>query len=307
MIAARAKMARKAPCSRYLYFASVHCLTSMIVRLLTNIAPIQSPNAMMKMFLLNANAPITPSKEKLASNTSRYKNNDNQILWMLVIPHFGVCNMLAIPSINTNKMIHRMLATKNERFSFAGRKLPMMYTTIIVTIISIDFSAHIFWRYLSMYQNRCVSFSVSKKKLSATKSRNDPPNPAMVMCEAVSIVAYWLGSKIARLKAARGLIPPTIATMIKGKIILMPNTAMAIPRVKNLCCHLASIFLSTVALTTALSNDKETSKIHKMMTMNTVCNPFGIFNVFPAHRKNAIPIAMIVKMMEPLKCFKFRI
>lgn len=80
IIAARAKIAQNAPCSRYLYFASVHCLTSIIVRLLTNIAQIQSPNAMMKIFLLKANAQITPSNEKLASNTSRYKNKDNQTL-----------------------------------------------------------------------------------------------------------------------------------------------------------------------------------------------------------------------------------
>lgn len=71
MIAANAKIARKAPCSKYLYFASVHLSTSMMVRLLTNIAPIPNPNAMTKMFLLKANAPITPSNEKLASNTSR--------------------------------------------------------------------------------------------------------------------------------------------------------------------------------------------------------------------------------------------
>ena len=226
---------------------------------------------------------------------------------MLVIPHFGVCNILVIPSIRTNKMIHRMLAIRNERCSFAGRNLPMMYTTIIVSMISIDLSAHIFWRYFSMYQNRCVCFSSSKKKLSATKSKNDPPNPAIVMCEAVSIAAYWLGSKIARLNAARGLIPPTIDTMIKGKMILIPNTAMAIPRVKNLCCHLVSIFLSMVALTTALSNDKETSNIHKMMTMKTVCNPLGMLSAFPAHRKNARAIAMILKIIDPLKCFKFKI
>lgn len=71
IIAASANIARNAPCSRYLYFANVHFLTSIIVRLLTNIAPIQSHNAMTNIFLLNANAQITPSNEKLASNTSK--------------------------------------------------------------------------------------------------------------------------------------------------------------------------------------------------------------------------------------------
>ena len=126
IIAARAKIAQKAPCSRYLYFAKVHCLTSSIVRLLTNMAPIPSPNAMMKMFLLKAKAPITPSNEKLASNTSRYKNSDNQILWILVIPHFDVCNIVVNHSISTKTTIHRILAMRNDRCSVAGRKLPII-------------------------------------------------------------------------------------------------------------------------------------------------------------------------------------
>gem|GEM_PF-3000314 len=123
---ARANIAQNAPCSRYLYFASVHFFTSIMVRLLTNMAPIPSPNAMMKIFLLNAKAPITPSKEKLASNTSRYKNNDNHTLCILVIPHFDVCNSVVSHSMSTNTMIHRILATRNERCSAAGRKLPMI-------------------------------------------------------------------------------------------------------------------------------------------------------------------------------------
>lgn len=108
---------------------------------------------------------------------------------------------------------------------------------------------------------------------------------------------------MAKLNAARGLIHPTMATMINGKIILIPKTAIAIHRVKNLCCHFASIFFKTVALTTALSNDSETSSIHKMITIKTVCNPAGMLSAFPAQRKNAIIIAIIVKIIEPLKYF----
>ena len=190
MIAARAKIARNAPCSRYLYLVSVHFLTSISVRLLTNIAQTHNHNAMIKIFLLNANAPITPSKEKLASNTSRYKNNDNQTLYMLVIHDLDVCKSVVAHSITTNTMIPRILATRNFRCSDAGRNVPMIYITSMVIIISIDLSDHIFCRYLSMYHNRWVSFSASRKKLSATKSRNVPPNQAIVICEAVRILAY---------------------------------------------------------------------------------------------------------------------
>ena len=94
-----------------------------------------------------------------------------------------------------------------------------------------------------------------------------------------------------------------MATMINGKIILIPNTAIAIHRVRNLCCRFASIFFNTVAFTTALSNDSETSNIHKIITINTVCNPAGILSTFPAQRKNAMIIAITVKIIEPLKYF----
>ena len=39
----------------------------------TNIAPAPSPSMMMKILSLSANAPITPSKLKLASRVSKYK------------------------------------------------------------------------------------------------------------------------------------------------------------------------------------------------------------------------------------------
>ena len=86
-------------------------------------------------------------------------------------------------------------------------------------------------------------------------------------------------------------------------MILIPKTAIAIPRVKNLCCHFVSIFFNTVAFTTALSNDKETSNIHNMRTINIVCMPAGMASDFPAQRKNAIMIASMVNIIDDLKCF----
>lgn len=71
IITARVKIAQKAPLSKYTYLFKVHLLTSIMVKLLTNIAHIHSHNAIMKIFLLNAKAHITPSREKLASNISR--------------------------------------------------------------------------------------------------------------------------------------------------------------------------------------------------------------------------------------------
>jgi hypothetical protein len=56
-------------------------------------------------------------------------------------------------------------------------------------------------------------------------------------------------------------------------------------------------------LTTALSNDNDTSNIHKISTIKVVCNPPGMFNSLPAHKKNAMMIATILNISEPLKCF----
>lgn len=175
-------------------------------------------------------------------------------------------------------------------------------------MISIDFNAQIFWRYFSVCLSRCVSFSVFRKKLSATSKRNVHPNPAMVVCEAVSMSAYLFGSNNANLNAAIGLIFHTIATIINGNNILIPKTAMAIPRVRNLCCHFGVIFFNTVAFTTALSNDNDISNIPKMRTMKIVCSPADIFIISPAQRKNAMMIAIIVNRIDHLKCFMlFRI
>lgn len=81
---------------------------------------------MTKIFLLNANAPITPSNEKLASKTSKYKNNDNQTLCISFIPHFEVCSIFAIPSMKTKTTVHRILAIRKGSCSLLGRNVAMV-------------------------------------------------------------------------------------------------------------------------------------------------------------------------------------
>jgi len=112
-----------------------------------------------------------------------------------------------------------------------------------------------------------------------------------------------VGSNSAKLNAAIGDIPATIATIIKGKIILIPKTAIAIPRVKNLCCRLAVIFLSMVALTTALSKERDTSRTQRMSTIIVVSIPAAIFIVGPAHKKNAPILASTENTNDHLKYF----
>ena len=71
IIKAKAPIAQCAPCSRYKNLANVFFSTNIIVRDLTNIAPIAKPIVMIKTSLLKAKAPKTPSKEKEASISSK--------------------------------------------------------------------------------------------------------------------------------------------------------------------------------------------------------------------------------------------
>ena len=81
------------------------------------------------------------------------------------------------------------------------------------------------------------------------------------------IFAYKSGSVNAILAAAYGVTAATIATIIIGKIIRIPKTAINIPHVRKRCRQTSSISFNFFALTTALSNDNEISKIHKIDTM----------------------------------------
>ncbi len=150
MMTASAKIARNAPCSRYLYFVSVHFLTSMIVKLLTNIAPIPSHKAMMKIFLLSAKAPMTPSNEKLASSTSKYRNRDSQILAVFCVSILFLSSSHASPSTITYIVIHRNHDIRNEMTSLPGSDFVMPIRTSNVIMISMDLSSQIFFNPLSI-------------------------------------------------------------------------------------------------------------------------------------------------------------
>jgi hypothetical protein len=86
-------------------------------------------------------------------------------------------------------------------------------------------------------------------------------------------VPDWSGLVAAMISADKGSIRAMIATMRSGKTIRMQKTAMAIPHVMNRRRQTGVICFSTVALTTALSNDSETSRIASTATMNIVERP----------------------------------
>ena len=61
--------------------------------------------------------------------------------------------------------------------------------------------------------------------------------------------------------------------MISGKTSRMPNTAMSTPTVRKMRCQNGSIRSSTVALTTALSNDSEISRMPRMAQRTSPVTP----------------------------------
>ena len=100
-------------------------------------------------------------------------------------------------------------------------------------------------------------------------ARKAPPNAETEMCASVRIRAYSLGSVKASTVAVHGEIWAITATMTTGNTTRMPNTAMAMPQVRNRRRQMASMFFSTVALTTALSKERLTSRTPSTTTMNS--------------------------------------
>src|SRR5689334_21823092 len=62
-------------------------------------------------------------------------------------------------------------------------------------------------------------------------------------------------------------------TMSSGKTSRMPNTAMSTPMVRKMRCQNGLIRSSTVALTTALSNDSEISRMPRMAQRTSPVTP----------------------------------
>ena len=66
------------------------------------------------------------------------------------------------------------------------------------------------------------------------------------------------------MSASTGFSPAVTATMTSGNTSRMPNTAIRMPTVRKIRCQNAFIRSSTVALTTALSNESEISRMPRI-------------------------------------------
>ncbi len=276
-MAASSPIAQNAPCSRYLKWESVFFSTSINVSDLTNIAQIQSPNAMIIMFFVNANAHITPSNEKLASNISRYINVPNHPAsrFALLLDLSCSCKSELSDDIIRNVITHIIPDFKNVAVSSIGNPGSLVIPRNVrsAKITSIDSNFHRFAKIFSIDPTQWILFVSSKKNHKNTIKRNDQPNAASAIWLDSMIVWYLSGSCSAICNACRIDTSHMILTIATGKIILIPNTAITIHRVKNLLLHTLFIFSISFALIIALSNDNDTSNIESITVMKSACQP----------------------------------
>ncbi len=101
-------------------------------------------------------------------------------------------------------------------------------------------------------------------------ARNAPPKAETETCALVRTREYWSGSLAAMISAESGSMRTMTATISRGNAIRIPNTATAIPQVMKRRRHTGAIFFNTTAFTTALSNDRDISRIASTATMNVV-------------------------------------
>ena len=79
--------------------------------------------------------------------------------------------------------------------------------------------------------------------------------------------------------------PAAAATITIGNTSRIPKTAIKMPQVRKICCHFSFIRLRMCALTIALSNEIEISRIVSSTTISPTSGP---------PRMNEAMIAMIV-------------
>ena len=255
--------------------------------------------------LVIAKAPITPSNEKDASNTSRYKKPAKPLRLTV--------STAAAPSSSFSKKTSKLLtaiykttppkpATKTVRrvsLSIGKNSCNKKSVTKAIKML-ITSSLPKALIFSSKAPSQWTSLSLSNIKLRKTSSKNIPPKAAIPAWLSIRCREYSCGSFSAILMTSSVPKPVAMATMTIGNTKRIPNTAIKIPMVKKICCHFSSISLRIEALTTALSNDKLTSIIPNTNTKKTAVNtPIGE----ESPHQTARPTHKIVTRIEYLKSF----
>ena len=130
-----------------------------------------------------------------------------------------------------------------------------------------------FWSARSPAFHHSTSRSRSSRKSSATIIRNAPPKPPIRGAAFSTFCAYCSLSPNAWLIVSEMPMPVATATIRIGKTSRMPNTAITTPTVRNIRCQKRFIRCSTVALTTALSNEIDASSAISTATIATAPSP----------------------------------
>ena len=116
----------------------------------------------------------------------------------------------------------------------------------------------------SIFTIHSVVLSVLQKKLRKIKSKKTPPKAAISSWCFNNIEEYSSGWLIAKNHVSVKDISVVSATTRRGKINLIPNTAIKTPIVKKSILQSAFQFFSIEAFTTALSKERDISKTNKI-------------------------------------------
>ena len=107
------------------------------------------------------------------------------------------------------------------------------------------------------------------KKSKKIKSRKTPPNAEICAWCSSRISEYSKGSSRAKFQVSSKLMLVVKPTIKSGKINLIPNTAINIPKVRKIVCQNLFQFFRIEAFTTALSKDNDISSIRSIKKIHS--------------------------------------
>ena len=119
--------------------------------------------------------------------------------------------------------------------------------------------------------------------------KNVPPNDDIPTLASSRWRAYSSGLCNAKPKTVLHGKSANTATITIGNTNLIPNTAIAMPHVRNRCLHLCDIFSSFVAFITALSKDRLTSRTLITSAVSKKLNPNPDAVASPRQNARIIP------------------
>ena len=210
-----------------------------------------------------ANAPITPSKLKLASRISKYNKLANAAQPVLILTDFASSSWKNDPN-SSNPICSTIPRTAEiNTKDLCGASTVKYKTAATLSII-----------HTLKFSNRPIII------------KNAPPNASIIGDASCRISPYSTGLWSAILTTSINPWPLAIITIAIGNINRTTNTAMKIPTVKNIFCQTWLIPAKTLLFITALSKLNVTSKTTKIVNSQRPLTPIWLKIKLPKPKVN---------------------